>query len=755
MNLARSTATSIAFSPDNSYLFTVTLDHTLKAWNLEKGLVDCSKDLLDEDRKPEEAASFQIDPSQASLMVVLGESCSDGDLYYLVTFSPIGPGQFKFWAVKQSPNDQVYMEDMFPDTVFEPKAPSSEIWTIAQFNVTATANAQSKVMTILWKNNTNYQVHRQDIDILEAPQSWNRAWCAAATERLKDVPLPAPSELKPADTTEQWLEYLYCPGRFTMPMLETALSVYEHSVSKRPRSSASHNKALRERMCSSIGSTVTLSRNADGAMDYHRYHLDIDLQWRRLYRAAKDLQKQSGEALSIAIDVSEGLTWVVSSGGVSAIRNCSDLELVLHSRPETFHQKEFQETCELNHMLRSTDVDLVSVHALIRAASTFVENFPGSLNQSAAAITDSELFQDQASSVTDRITSFYDRCNFVDQISDDDYNQLKLNLKPLGGFEGLSTTLFDATLEIILQGPKKGRDGLLTEFGATVLTRVAQETIELNRSVIQSLLVLVVFVTIDSACEEELVDHFDAEQIYLTLLSSLKGHEVLYWLSRRSILNRPTKEIGSAEAGPRKLSATPSLSEKSREVSLLHLLIVELSSLPRAQIKYPHASLITHYSHHLLIQTGLFDAEEYEAKVGAILCNLLRCGELELATSFSKFLPSSEFSAYLRGRLDLSRNHNSIAALQFKKAALGLAQSTPKYVTLETTDHLLDLEETQLFHHGQAKYFKHIADLYRKHRDYTFAADFAAIALQYVNSSLENEVCSLCMVTSLPSAKLM
>src|ERR1700742_874280 len=49
IKLEQTTATSLAFSPDNSYLFAISLNHTIKAWNLSNGRIDVNKDLLNEE----------------------------------------------------------------------------------------------------------------------------------------------------------------------------------------------------------------------------------------------------------------------------------------------------------------------------------------------------------------------------------------------------------------------------------------------------------------------------------------------------------------------------------------------------------------------------------------------------------------------------------------------------------------------------------------------------------------------------------
>jgi hypothetical protein len=62
---------------------------------------------------------------------------------------------------------------------------------------------------------------------------------------------------------------------------------------------------------------------------------------------------------------------------------------------------------------------------------------------------------------------------------------------------------------------------------------------------------------------------------------------------------------------------------------------------------------------------------------------------------------------------------------------------------MEALDHLVPFDEITSFHTGQAKYFKHVADLFGRERVYSFAADFAGLALQYQSQADDEEVSTL------------
>ena len=69
---------------------------------------------------------------------------------------------------------------------------------------------------------------------------------------------------------------------------------------------------------------------------------------------------------------------------------------------------------------------------------------------------------------------------------------------------------------------------------------------------------------------------------------------------------------------------------------------------------------------------------------------------------------------------------------------------------MEALDHLIPPDEITSFHTGQARYFKHVADLFGRERVYTFAADFAGLALQH-HSQADNQEVPISSSVSAPS----
>ena len=59
--------------------------------------------------------------------------------------------------------------------------------------------------------------------------------------------------------------------------------------------------------------------------------------------------------------------------------------------------------------------------------------------------------------------------------------------------------------------------------------------------------------------------------------------------------------------------------------------------------------------------------------------------------------------------------------------------------TVEHTDGLLDLVEIRDLHGGPLGFYRHIIDLFEKERAYSYAADFAKIAVQFAKLAKSNE----------------
>lgn len=677
-NLEQSTALSLAHSPDGKHLFTVCLNHTLKAWNIRTGTVDFTRDLLNKERQPQEVAQVLISPSESQLVRTFNaERARDGDRYYVITFSPHDTGEFKFWAVTDTEDSRAGIQDLFPEVHLRPPDPdpsSGAIWTVADFDVKSGDEGVGMELWVLLKQNHAYRVYTLTFDLLQLPAVWEDRWVTVAAETLYEMPEPRVTDLEPTDTTDAWLDFLFYPGRYTASVLATSLSIYQRALGmKRAELESSSNKALRERIRAAVESTVRLQPLDEREADYERWRKDTNAQWSRFWMLARDIDKQRWEAISISYDTFGGSPWIFAADGCAAIRECSDTEILAHNDGGTLDSQMHLIEAGLQARSLGQQFDKLpgDLATLIQAASSFRRRFSQSLVHSCKVTLDTELWQDPSSSVSVRIRSFYDRCGFAELIGNDDYNSLVTSLDDLGGFEALDRHLFDAVIETFpLVFPKDQSDLFSTQFGLKVLVKGAQETIEMGAQILFDLLVLVVFVEIEAGQEGELTDGFEVPKTYSDLISLMKEYDMMRWLARTT-RTKPSKDREeSANSLTSKMAKLGSASE--RKVSTILEDLFAGDPRPLTASEHPQTAVITYNIRQVVSWITRVRAVPLDNALVYIQCNLLATENIELAWEFLRYQPTTAWSTYIKGRLYLRRADYSVAAIQFKKAAFVL-----------------------------------------------------------------------------------
>jgi nuclear pore complex protein Nup160 len=641
-----STVTSIA-SPSTiidgiPFVFTVSLDHRIRAWNLATGRIAYSGDLLNQERLPNELGKYVIHPSQSQLIKVYQDN---EDKILIVTFSPIGAGQFKFWSLAPAEEGNLELEDLFPDDILEPPTPTADVWTLADFSMAFDKRTQSRVtLWALWKNNTTYRLHSLDF-VLDSPastrNSWADNWTAVASETLADTLLPTVNSSDPADITEKWLEYILFPGRYTAATIETALAIYERSLGSSKNAPVRSSKNLAKRMCSVVSSTTIMDRNSEGEMEYEKFRTATDTQWRRFYRLLVELDKQRGEALSLAFDTEHEMGWVITADGLSAIRECSAIEQVFHNPNDA--QPGASE----------------SVAQLITAALNLRDSFSNSFLQSCDAVLTAELFGHPPTD-SNSVQILWDKCNLAGQILDDDYRQL---LTIFGGsFHSVKLDTYRALLDMMTAAEEMDQrlERLpLAALGRKTIIRGVQEMVELHRSICFDQLVLLMFFDVDADPQDVDLETFP---IYTQLFIMLKRLELLSWLFKSQI----TMPISRLEK-----SSPTKRPEEMKTVTVLEGCIGHLLGLVTHSGEST-SSLLTE----ILIRVCDPDGE-YELQPALIQCFLLKLDRPDLALDFARFCDQDPFSIYVQGRAFLAAKDPSTAAVYFKKAAFGLGINIP------------------------------------------------------------------------------
>ncbi|TAQ87930.1 hypothetical protein B7494_g3761 [Chlorociboria aeruginascens] len=706
------------------YVFTVSLDHRLRVWNMLTGRITYMGDILGHELELNENKKPSIHPSHSQLICV--SKIADGAL--CVTYTPIGTGQFKFWNVSPAEESELDVIDLFPDINLEPRAPTSDLWTLADFSAAVDrVNPHSLNLWILWKNNTSYRVQKLEFEVgptSRALDAWNNGWKSMVNETRADTPVVLPAD--PSDATDKWLDYILFPGKFSTPTIETGLAIYEHGLGSSKNSSTRKSNHLAERMCSIIASTVTLARASNGSMDHDQFRAATDAQWRRFYRLLSELDKQRGEALSLVIDERNEMPWIISADGISAIRTCSRFEEMYHN-PDTPPQ--------------GTE----HVTALVIAAEALGETISDQLVYSCNDALLEELFGEESQIDPVRMRLFYNKCDLANQIGDEEYAQLVSNLG--GDFKNVTTYIYESLFKTMTASEdfdKRLHLLPLGDFGKRLIVKGVQETTELHRKVCFHQLILLILIEAEINHGEE-GTQFETAEIFRQLVSMLQRLELISWLAKTQIslpLARSERSNSITDKPSTLISKQVSHTESITvlEGVLRHLFGFETRG---------HESISSALTE-IVIKICAPDSE-YEAPPAVTQCFLLKHERPDLAIEFSRFASQDAFSTYIQGRACLAANDAFRASKFFKKAGFGMGMFDPSHSDDKSdqilaypdpkkrTDHrsagYLDETEKNLLNNGLPAYYSHIVALYDKERAFSFVADFARLAIQCIKSN--------------------
>lgn len=678
--LDQETPAGIALSSDRKHAFVVCLNHTLKVWNLDVARSVFSTDILGQKREPQDISKVMLDPGVIhKVQVFQADTITDGDLYYVMTFSPHGPGQFKIWAVRDPDHGRLGIRDLFPELTLRPPDPdpspeSKTIWKVADFNVRSAGKGKEMEMWILMRSNKYYRLYHLKFDMYNFATFWRDDWSMTVVETLDQHPQPHVSDDGPEDLRDLWLSFFLKPGRYPDTVLETALSMY--SVVRKLESSAKPNSALKERMCSVIASNVRLHETDTGRMDFKKYQADINQEWIIFWQDVRDLNNLRWDVLSLAYDENADIPWVVFADGYSAIRDCSRIETLAHNTSADLAKS-------LN-LLESPSIETEEdaepklpdeLAVLVEAAAAFRQRFSFSLRQTCNTVLTTELWQDPLHSVPVRMQSFYDQCNFAEEIADGCISDLEAGLESIGGYSGLETESFLAIINDLPEMSADASDLSISKLGLKVLVEGAREMIDLHERVLLDLLIMVVFVNAEIDTEENSMENLDASKVYVVLLDLLKQYQMMQWLVNnvRSYKEEPETQAPSTTSA---VGRQKSAEKSSSEISTVFENLFAVDPKPQAYFQQSQSTALTRSIQDVL--KWVIGGNEPTIKLDSVLvyvqCNLLATRNTELASDFLRYQPSTAWAMYIKGRLYLAQGEFTEAAIYFKKAAFKLCK---------------------------------------------------------------------------------
>ncbi|KAF2745213.1 hypothetical protein M011DRAFT_469915 [Sporormia fimetaria CBS 119925] len=777
MDLDLSAACAAEFSPDGKHIWTVCLNHTLKAWNRTTGKPGMQVDLLGDPEQPgDKAPSYVIEPAQASLMAVLNiPGGVDGALYHVVTYSP-KQHQFVFWGVRDADAMDNGIHALKTEIDFIPPVDelmNTTAWTLSEFCfkpgptgwrgtelwIRARSGPSSKVYMLRFDMNDN---------VAALKNAWKNDWVSVdpgplSVEQLRYNPAN-PAELGldelesfDVDVTQRWLNFLFYPGRFTAATLEAALLVFRRGLERVDSSQAKPKGSLKERLCATVSAFTSLGQK--GLLNHTEFQSTLATQWQAFYSLVRDLHKRRGEHLALAFDTKSGTPWLVLNDYLSAIRLCSDPEkIALNSDAlESSHAA----PAPLQRMLESPEQR--QVVRLLMSAASFRRGLPEHVQAGLQREVEHDILQNRSLSIVDRMELIEANCNLTQHVSDDDVSALVEGLPVQHVRELNSDMFFRAILSLGEEQQGRSMRRQITRVGLNALLTVSQEILPFNKDVLLDLLSLILFLQY----EEDLPGDFDAPEVFVEIINQLKDNTVLSWMAG-------TMWSNVASWGPASETLLKSLSEASKSRKQLPITQTVLEGVlghRSFDVQLPeglHTDLLTYWSRVWLAHT-FTERQDFETVVGDFMGILLVQEEYGLAFQFSRYLPENSWPTYLKGRTHLAHGEDDLASICFRKAAYNLGEQPPSSThgrrLSKTATRSFDLDDADMksslippeqrdsFSEGLPRYYNHVLSLFERYKSYAYVVDFAHLGLQCLQGT-ENEELRTDLLTRLFHASI-
>lgn len=765
-SLDAETATGLALSPDGKHVYAVCLNHTFKIWSFDRERSVFATDLAGRERDIHDTPKLELDPGALNRIQTFktNDDESGGDKYYVVTYSPQDLGQFKIWAIRDPDEGADGVRDLFPEHTLrapdpDPSPESKAIWTMVDFRITQEGQGDIINIWVLMKSSWQYKLYYLPCILENLTKIWATGWSMAPTETLYQSHPPDFSEVEPRDVTELWLDFIFHPGRYPATVLTTALSMY--CSARKVIMKADPKSSFRERLSASVTSHIPLHQSDDGGKDFKRQSEDTNQEWAIFWQDVRDLTNSRWKVLSLAYDEIDDIPWINFTDGSSAIRECSRLEIIAHNSADDLRDSMTVLEC-LSMEIDGRDQDPTipeELAVVIEAAALIRQAFGCPLRQNYHAVLNAELWQDSLYSVPARMASCYDGFNFDQEIGDVEVGDLETRLEYIGGYDGLKTDQFLAIIAELPQVMIAEVSGLLsTKLGLKALVRGALDLINLHERILVDLLILVVFLHGEGEREENPLPNLDAAKVYARLLEELRKYQLMQWLGgnvRAQKNNLPedlsTRIIAARDKGREK--GARSLQTLSNTV-LEDLFVVDVK--PQSCDHQTQRAALTQSLQDILkwITGGNEPAITLDIVLVHIQCNLLANGNLDLASDFLRYQPSTAWATYIKGRLCLVKGEYEEAALYFKKAAFKLcklyplgstsqlvasqisdsfstARPTPNLDYQNASSSLLSTMEAAHLGQGLPTYYSHILMLFEGSKCPLWVASFAHLALQF------------------------
>lgn len=746
MDLETSSAVDLAKSLDDRFVWTVTLDHHLKAWSANTGKVALQMDLLNE--KSERDGSrrqpqYVMTAEQGKLLQIVGapQNSQNGAVarmeedgrYFVWVHSP-KDHQFKIYEISAS-GDVLRYEDAQPRTKLIPPVEemlNTNIWHLEEFHVQPSADWTETQLWIRARSGALCKIFTVTFDPLAEDQeylteSFRTGWTVVdsgslTSERLREandfpnlLSLNADSLIT---STERWVSFIFCPGRFSAASIEAALNTYCKRRKLPPTTAKGLNTSrapLQERLITSVTSKITLARSANDQPDYDRYQADVYAQWTGFYSILEELHKRRTEPISLAYDHETALPWSVCTDVVAPVRANDQLELMrlntdllenegLKNIPPEIAQTIFDRK----------DSKALAVTVLIAAA----HDFRRSLSSEAQDVLKRTAYQDALTTEDDDaagLEGIYERSDLGAEVSEEIFSALEVNVTELEGLGSIDRQAFQQVFKRLDDtktgsGYKHNLDSCL--YGDRFNVAVAQQSLRQNETILLDLLSLVAFMAGDLE-PSELHPDFAPRKVYADIMKLLKQTALRLWLADHTRMEPGTDAV---------------------EATLLESFFAgdfNRNAVLEADEEMP--LLLTRWSKRWAYAVDLH--KDWTGATCHVFSMLLQSELYDFAADFVKFMPTTPWSTYMQARLAVALGDYDTAAMGFRDAADVLAQPDKLPKGIPDTAGLLNADEQNYFRVGLSQYYQHVAAIYQKPAVFSYVADFAAEAMKHVHGA--------------------
>ncbi|EHY56230.1 hypothetical protein HRR83_008743 [Exophiala dermatitidis] len=718
------TAQAMATSPDGKFLFTICLNHTLRAWDLYNGNVVATKDLLGIERDPNDRT--RLNPAEAAHIQVF--KLPNERHPFIMTYTPHEGGQFKVWEVKGGSTDSIVLEDKYPGFRMcapDPDPSGNTVWSMVGFKLHPPSDLKPAGLWVLWRNHNFHQLYNCRLEFGDLESSWASNWVICNPKASSKALAPEFVKADTDDPASKWLEFFFYPERYSESTLETALAIFTEATAVKLTSSQKE-ASLRQRMCTVIAAGVSLRKYEESEFDYDRFAADTDFHWRNLYRIAENLNESRNAPLALAHDAFSDMIWITMADKCCAVRECSKIELLQQNKPEEIQDLETVAARIWTHRKVSTEDGerFTDMAKLLTASRRFRQSFSAELSRDFTVAIEEELSVDAEYVTPARITRIYNSIAFGESISSEAYEQLEQDLSDLGELQSLDNELFLGILELLSSRTKRPKSSLRnTLFGNLLLSAGVLDTMSSQRELLMDLLALTIFADNELIPEDGEQNLFNASELFQQLLPLLKLCERNLWLAAHTRLvpleimgvdNRPNASRRSSTAG----------TEETRLVTIFEDTLSK-AVRPQPAVERPLMYVITDQLSEIDDWASGRDTIAVEDGSIYLQCDLLAQRQYDFATDFLRFQPSTPWSSYVKGRLAIAKGEYDMATGHFRRASFGLACGKAVGNLVALSAGLLSMVEAECFNNGLPSYLYHVASLFECTSAYTQAAYFA------------------------------